>query len=113
MSHEEKTPHPPLRDGRAPEAPPLGPWARWKDADESPGMWDKKQNVDRLLYVFYALSTLLVLMDLVIQRHIYHPWERLFGFHAWYGFASCWMLVVIAKQLRRVLMRSEDFYDAG
>jgi hypothetical protein len=111
MSHETEARHPPLRNGSTPEAPPLGPRARWKDSGEPPGIWDKKENVDRLLYVFYGLCTLLVILDLVIQRHIYHPWERLFGFHAWYGFVSCWMLVVIAKQLRRVLMRSEDYYD--
>lgn len=110
MSHDAE--HPPLsKDGRIPEAPPLGPRAWWKDPDEEPGMWDRKENVSRLLVVFYVLCTLLVLLDLVIHRHVYHPWERLFGFHAWYGLVSCWMLVVLAKQMRRVLMRSEDYYD--
>lgn len=109
MSHD--TEHPPLRDGRRPEAPPLARWAWWKDPSEQPGIWDKKKNVDRFLYGFFAVSTILVLLDLVIHRHIYHPWERLFGFHAWYGFAACWILVILAKQLRRVLMQSEDYYD--
>jgi hypothetical protein len=111
MSHDEVR-HPPLRDGKNPEAPPLAPWARWKSPDEPPRIWDHKRNVDRLLYGFYAVSTLLVLMDFVIHRHVIHPWENLFGFYAWYGFAACWMLVVIAKQMRRVLMRGEDHYDA-
>lgn len=82
-----------------------------KASDEPPGVWDRKENVDRLLYAFYAVCTLLVVIDLFIHRHIYHPWERLIGFHAWYGFASCWILVVIAKQMRRALMRGEDYYD--
>lgn len=109
MSHDAA--HPPLRDGRPAEAPELAPRAWWKDPAEPPGMWDKKENVDKLLYGFYAACVILVLLDLVIHRHIYHPWESLFGFHAWYGFAACWILVVIAKQMRRVLMRSEDYYD--
>jgi hypothetical protein len=109
MSHEHG--HPPLRRGGSPEPPPLSPRARMKAPGEPPGMWDKKQNVDRLLYAFYAACAVLVLLDAVIHRHIYHPWEELFGFHAWYGFAACWILVVIAKQMRRVLMRSEDYYD--
>lgn len=109
MAHEHG--HPPLSDGRKPEAPPPGPRAWWKDPDEPPGMWDKKENVDRLLRVFYALCTILVLLDLVIHRHVYHPWEGLFGFHAWYGFVACWMLVVIAKQMRIVLMKPEDYYE--
>ncbi|MDX1493206.1 MAG: hypothetical protein R3253_03960 [Longimicrobiales bacterium] len=109
MAHEHG--HPPLTDGSKPEAPPLGPRAWWKDPAEPAGMWDKKENVDRLLWVFYALCTILVVLDLVIHRHVYHPWERLFGFHAWYGFVACWMLVVIAKQMRLVLMKPEDYYE--
>jgi hypothetical protein len=109
MSHEEA--HPPRLDGGKPEAPPLPSTAWWKDPSEPPGMWDKKKNVERFLRVFYAICTLLVVLDFVVHRHIYHPWEALFGFHAWYGFAACWILVVIAKQMRRVLMRSEDYYD--
>lgn len=109
MSHEHG--HPPLKDGGTPQAPPLSSRSWMKDPDEPPGMWDKKENVDRLLYVFYACLAILVLLDLVVHRHILHPWEHLFGFHAWYGFAACWILVVIAKQMRRVLMRSEDYYD--
>ena len=109
MSHEHG--HPPRRDGSAPQAPPLSPRAWMKDPDEPLGMWDKKSSVDRLLYVFYTCCVILVVLDVVIHRHIYHSWEGLFGFHAWYGFAACWILVVIAKQMRRVLMRPEDHYD--
>lgn len=109
MSHEDG--HPPLQDGSHPEAAPLGPRAWMKEPDEAPRMWDKKENVDLLLRAFYTALAVLVLLDLVIHRHVYHPWEALFGFHAWYGFAACWILVVIAKQMRRVLMRSEDYYD--
>jgi len=34
-----------------------------------------------------------------------------FGFHAWYGFASCVLLVLAAAQMRKVVMRDEDYYD--
>lgn len=74
-------------------------------------IWDKPENVQRLLNVFYVLCVILVLLDLIIHRHIAHPWERLFGFHALYGFVACWSLVVIAKLMRKVLMRPEDYYD--
>jgi hypothetical protein len=111
MSHEHG--HPPLKDGTNPPAQPLGPRAWMKDPDEPLGMWDKKANVDRFVNGFYVCLIILVALDLVVHRHIYHPWESLFGFHAWYGFAACWILVVVAKQMRRVLMRSEDYYEAG
>ena len=109
MSHEHG--HPPLSDGTNPQAPPVGPRAWMKDPDEPAGMWDKKQNVDRFLMGFYICLIVLVALDLVIERHAYHEWENLFGFHAWDGFAACWLLVVIAKQMRRVLMRPEDYYE--
>jgi hypothetical protein len=33
------------------------------------------------------------------------------GFYAFYGFVACVLLVLIAKQMRKVLMRKEDYYD--
>lgn len=109
MSHEHG--HPPRIDGSDPQAPPLSPRAWMKEPDEPKSMWDKKKNVDRFLYGFYTCLVILLVLDLVVHRDIVHEWEHLFGFHAWYGFVACWMLVVIAKQMRRVLMRPEDYYD--
>lgn len=110
MSHD--APHPDRMDGSPSEPPPIGPRA-WLEEDPSktPGMWDKKENVDRLLKVFYVLCGIVVILDFVAHRHIYHPWESLFGFHAWWGFASFWILVAVAKRMRKVLMRPEDYYD--
>jgi hypothetical protein len=34
-----------------------------------------------------------------------------FGFYGWFGFVACVALVLIAKQLRRIVMRPEDYYD--
>ncbi len=109
MSHDHG--HPPLRDGSAPAPPPLASTARIASPNEPPGIWDDKRNVTRLLYGFYALCIGLVGIDLVFHRHIGHPWERLVGFHAWYGFVACFLLVVIAKAMRRGIVRSEDYYD--
>lgn len=35
-----------------------------------------------------------------------------FGFFAWFGFAACLLLIVIALVLGRVLKRKENYYDA-
>jgi hypothetical protein len=40
-----------------------------------------------------------------------HGWESLWGFYAVYGFAACVLLVLLAKQLRKLLKRPEDYYD--
>ena len=74
-------------------------------------IWDRPENVNRLLTAFYLICILLVALDFVVHRHVAHPWERFFGFHAFYGFVACWTLVVVAKGMRRILMRREDYYE--
>jgi len=74
-------------------------------------MWDKKENVRRLLNALYVLCAVLVALDLVVHRHTEHPWEHLVAFYPLYGFAGIVILVLAAKGLRRVVMRPEDYYD--
>ena len=74
-------------------------------------LFDKPKNVQRLMRGFYVCCVLLVLAEFAIHRHIVHPWEWIFGFHALYGFVACVVLVLIATQMRRLLMRDEDYYD--
>ncbi|MXO62475.1 hypothetical protein GRI48_05555 [Altererythrobacter oceanensis] len=64
-----------------------------------------------ILRVFYVLCAVLVAADFVIHRHVYHPWENLPAFYAIFGFVACVVLVLIATQMRKVLMRDEDYYD--
>ena len=72
--------------------------------------FDDPNNVKWILRVFYALCVLLVLADFVVHRHVYMSWEALPTFYALYGFVACVVLVVIAKEMRKVLMRKEDYY---
>lgn len=73
---------------------------------------DKPHNVKRILQGFYGICVLLFVLDLVIHRHIYHSWENLWGFYALYGFTSCVVLVLLAKGMRKILMRPENYYDS-
>ena len=75
------------------------------------GLWDNPRNVKRLLYGFYIICAVLFLVDLFVHRHMTHPWEHLWGFYAIYGWVACVILVLVAKELRKVLMRREDYYD--
>ena len=79
--------------------------------DERQHVWDNPRNVNRLFNVFYACCVILVLLDFMIQRHNVHDWENLFAFYPLYGFVGIWILVLIAKQMRRLLMRPEDYYE--
>ena len=47
----------------------------------------------------------------MFHRHVIHAWEALPGFYPIYGFIACALLVLIAKQMRKPLMRKEDYYD--
>ena len=51
------------------------------------------------------------LLDLTGLRHAEAAWEGWPGFYPLYGFIGCTALVLIAKELRKILMRREDYYD--
>jgi len=76
-----------------------------------PDFFDKKENIDKIIKVFYLLCALLVVADFIVHRHIYHDWENIPAFYAVYGFVGCVVLVLIAKLMRKFLMREEDYYD--
>jgi len=72
---------------------------------------DDARNVNRLVKVFYAICAVVLVLDVFVPKHGPFAVEHFFGFYSFYGFLACVVLVLIAKQLRRVLMRSEDYYD--
>lgn len=74
-------------------------------------IFDDPGNVKRVVWILVAACVVSFGLDAVVHRHVDHPWESLFGFYAVYGFVACVLLVLIAKQLRKVLMRKEDYYD--
>jgi hypothetical protein len=58
-----------------------------------------------------AICLALLAADLVFHRHTVHPAEELTGFYAFYGFVACVALVLLARVMRRFVMRSEDYWD--
>lgn len=81
---------------------PLGEKSYWLD---------RPKNVDRLVYGFYALCAFVLAIDIFVPKHGPFAIEHVFGFYAFFGFLACVVLVLLAKQLRRLLMRPEDYYD--
>ena len=73
-------------------------------------LFDRPQNVRRVLWLLYGSALLVLLLDLIVHRHVIHPWEGLPFFYPIYGFVGCTILVVIAKWMRRIIMRPEDYY---
>ena len=75
------------------------------------GYFDKPGNVKKVLRIFYIICIFLLLADFFIHRHVIHNWESLFGFYSVFGFVACVILVLVAKQMRKLVMRNEDYYD--
>ncbi|MEA2048336.1 MAG: hypothetical protein U9O64_07820 [Campylobacterota bacterium] len=74
-------------------------------------LFDNPKNVKLLIRMLYVSCFVLFAMDFVIHRHTVHPWESFTGFYAIYGFLACVILVLLARELRKVVMRDEDYYD--
>jgi hypothetical protein len=82
-----------------------------KESGQQKHLFDDPRNVSRLLRIFYAICTLLFLLDFILHRHVALSWEGVTGFYAVFGFTACVTLVLVAKQMRKILMRKEDYYD--
>lgn len=78
---------------------------------EKKHIFDNPKNIKRAIHGLYAICLLALLGDFIVYRHVDHPWEALFGFYGLYGFVACVILVLVAKELRKILMRGEDYYD--
>lgn len=81
-------------------------------SDERKRWLDEPKNVDKIVYTLYGVCGLLILVDFVpYKEHLHYSVEGWIGFYGLYGLISCVGLVLAAKGLRRILMRSEDYYD--
>lgn len=82
-----------------------------KKKDEKNHIFDDPKNVKLVMYILYAACAVSFLLDFVIHRHVDHPLEAVIGFYCIYGFAACVALVLAATEMRKVIMRDEDYYD--
>jgi hypothetical protein len=69
------------------------------------------KNIRRVRITLYVLCAIALVADFFVKRYVDHPWEALPGFYAIYGFVACVVLVLVAKEMRKVIMRGEDYYD--
>jgi hypothetical protein len=72
---------------------------------------DRRDNVTKLFRGLWVIGFLLVVADLVIDRHELVGFAAWLGFYSVYGFVACTCLVLAAKVLRRWVMRPEDYYE--
>jgi hypothetical protein len=75
------------------------------------GFFDEPRHVDWIVRALIGVCVISVLADFFYHKHAEYHFREWIGFDAVYGFVSCVLLVLAAKQLRKVLMRPEDYYD--
>lgn len=73
---------------------------------------DDHRNVEKIYWGLCGVCALILIPDFFFHKHGHFSWEGWIGFYGAYGFVSCVGLVLAAKQLRKVLQRREDYYDA-
>ncbi len=79
-------------------------------SQEKQHIFDNPNNVRRVVHALVGICIVLLAVDFFYERHAARAWEGLIGFYAFYGFVACVALVLIAKEMRKVVMRSEDYY---
>ena len=72
---------------------------------------DDPKNVTRIVWTLVAVCVLLLAAGFFIQMHVHYEWEAWPGFFAIFGFVAFAGAVLAGKQLRKILMRKEDYYD--
>jgi hypothetical protein len=74
-------------------------------------IFDNPKNVKRLLITFYCSLVILLIAEFFIHPHPAFFFENIKGFSAVYGFFSCVLLIFLAKILRLIVMKKENYYD--
>ncbi len=72
---------------------------------------DDMRNVHKLFWALVVVCAFLFMSDALYEKHVIYEFENWFGFFGLFGFFVSFALVLTARELRKILMRDEDFYD--
>jgi hypothetical protein len=67
--------------------------------------------VKKIVYGLYVACAAVAASDFFYHKHGHYDFEQWPAFHAGYGWLSCVVLVVLAAQMRKVVMRDEEYYE--
>jgi hypothetical protein len=70
------------------------------------------RTIRALRVVGVLILALTLIAGLLVPGHGYFGIDGSFGFNAWYGFATCICMIVVAKALGRLLKRKDTWYDS-
>lgn len=91
---------------------------RHQEVKPPEGWMDRPETVKRLFTIFYVICGLLIAAEVLLsgaENAHPHPLEERMRFLVYpvYGFVSFWFLVLTARPMRKLLIRSEDYYEGG
>ncbi|HPQ97659.1 MAG: hypothetical protein KDI44_05430 [Thiothrix sp.] len=74
------------------------------------------ENLLRFRKIWIGVLLLVLLPEFFVHHHAYFEAQGIhidasWGFHAWFGFLACVLLVLIARVLGFFLKRKDDYYD--
>jgi hypothetical protein len=72
---------------------------------------DRPENINRLVMVLVAACVATVVADFFYHKHADYSFQAWIGFDAVFGFVAYVGLITLAKGIRHLLMRREDYYD--
>lgn len=88
------------------------------EIQEPVGWMDRPEAVRRFFMAVYVICGLLIAAEFILmgtENAHPHPLEERMRFLVYpvYGFISFWFLVLVAKPMRKLLIRPEDYYEGG
>jgi len=72
---------------------------------------DSEKNRIKVRKYFYLSLLALLIIDFFLHKHVHFSWENAPCFYAVYGFIACVSLIFVAKLLRLLVKRKEDYYE--
>ena len=76
--------------------------------------WLVRPATIRMLWTaFIVVLALTVAAEFFVAEPAHAGLAGTFGFGAWFGFAACAALILVAKVIGVFLKRPDDYYDAG
>lgn len=80
------------------------------DSSKEQHWLEAPRTVDRIVHGLWLACALVLIIGLFVQGHTRFGFDGWFGFYALFGFVAYCVIVLGAKQLRRLLRRPEDYY---
>ena len=71
----------------------------------------RHETIRRLWIVFIGVLAATVLAELFVAHEAHFGIDGTFGFHAWFGFGACAVLIIMAKLLGVFVKRPDTYYD--